>query len=85
MDVAVLTYGEGWHNNHHVFQTSARRGRRWREVDMTYVAIRVLSTGGLAHSAKLPKLTPATPHLRDGDLAGAIACQSPARVRSGVF
>ena len=40
--VALLTYGEGWHNNHHAFQTSARHGLRWWEVDMTYVAIRLM-------------------------------------------
>ena len=56
--VAVLTYGEGWHNNHHAFQTSARHGLRWWEVDTTYAAIRVLSALGLAHSVKLPKFTP---------------------------
>jgi fatty-acid desaturase len=56
--VAMLTYGEGWHNNHHAFQTSARHGLRWWEVDMTYVAICVLSALGLAHSVKVPKLTP---------------------------
>ena len=33
--VALLTYGEGWHNNHHAYQTSARHGLRWWEVDMT--------------------------------------------------
>ena len=38
--VAMLTYGEGWHNNHHAYQTSARHGLRWWEVDMTYLAIR---------------------------------------------
>ena len=59
--VAVLSYGEGWHNNHHAFQTSARHGMRWWEVDMTYVAIRVLSAVGLAHSVKVPKPTPLTP------------------------
>jgi fatty-acid desaturase len=58
--VALLTFGEGWHNNHHAFPTSARHGLRWWEVDMTYLAIRVLSALGLAHSLRLPKL-PATP------------------------
>ena len=41
--VALLTYGEGWHNNHHAFQTSARHGLRWWEIDMTYMAIRLMS------------------------------------------
>ena len=54
--VAILTYGEGWHNNHHAFQTSARHGLRWWEVDMTYMAIKTLSFLGLAHSVKVPKL-----------------------------
>jgi fatty-acid desaturase len=54
--VALLAYGEGWHNNHHAFQTSARHGLRWWEVDTTYAAIRVLSVLGLAHDVKLPSL-----------------------------
>ncbi len=58
--VAILTYGEGWHNNHHAFQTSARHGLRWWEIDMTYMAIRFLQLFGMAHSVKLPKLTAAT-------------------------
>lgn len=55
--VALLTYGEGWHNNHHAFQTSARHGLSWWEFDATYFAIRALSMVGLAHSIKLPKVT----------------------------
>jgi stearoyl-CoA desaturase (delta-9 desaturase) len=55
--VALLTYGEGWHNNHHAFQTSAKHGLAWWEVDMTYWAIRLMSLVGLAHSIKYPKLT----------------------------
>ena len=53
--VALLTYGEGWHNNHHAFQTSARHGLRWWEFDMTYMAIRLMSFVGLTHALKLPK------------------------------
>ena len=41
--VALLTYGEGWHNNHHAFQTSARHGLDWWEIDMTYLTIKLLS------------------------------------------
>ncbi len=59
--VALLTFGEGWHNNHHAFQTSARHGLRWWEIDMTYGAIRLLSVFGLAHSVKLPRFSPTTP------------------------
>jgi fatty-acid desaturase len=59
--VALLSFGEGWHNNHHAYQTSARHGLRWWEIDMTYGAIRALSFLGLAHTLKLPTLTSASP------------------------
>lgn len=52
--VALLSFGEGWHNNHHAFPTSARHGLRWWELDLTYGAIRTLGILGLAHSIKLP-------------------------------
>ena len=41
--LALLTMGEGWHNNHHAYQVSARQGFRWWEYDPTYYALRVLS------------------------------------------
>ncbi|MBI4432925.1 MAG: fatty acid desaturase [Candidatus Omnitrophica bacterium] len=52
--VAFLTFGEGWHNNHHAFQRSARHGLRWWEVDMTYLTIRLMSMVGLARQVHLP-------------------------------
>ena len=64
--VAILTYGEGWHNNHHAYQTSARHGIAWWEVDMTYIAIKLLSYVGLAHTIKMPKV-PATIRTPTGD------------------
>jgi len=59
--VALVTYGEGWHNNHHAFQTSARHGLRWWEVDMTYWAIRLMALCGLAYNVKLPTIRKARP------------------------
>ncbi len=53
--VALLTYGEGWHNNHHAFQTSARHGLAWWEFDPTYWMIRAMSFLGLAYAIKVPK------------------------------
>ncbi|MEM6251387.1 MAG: acyl-CoA desaturase [Cyanobacteria bacterium P01_D01_bin.156] len=53
--VAVVTYGEGWHNNHHAFQFSARHGLKWWEIDMTWMTIQLLSKLGLATRVKLPK------------------------------
>ncbi|MBF2076518.1 MAG: acyl-CoA desaturase [Synechococcales cyanobacterium C42_A2020_086] len=51
--VALLTYGEGWHNNHHAFQYSARHGLKWWEIDMTWMMIQLLQTLGLAQKVKL--------------------------------
>jgi stearoyl-CoA desaturase (delta-9 desaturase) len=52
--VALLTYGEGWHNNHHAFPSSARQGLRWWEMDMTWWLVRGLEATGLAWKIKLP-------------------------------
>lgn len=55
--VAVLSYGEGWHNNHHAHPSVAPAGHRWWEVDMTWWAIRLLQMTGMAYDvrAKVPE------------------------------
>lgn len=50
----VLALGEGWHNNHHAFPTSARHGLRWWEIDVSYWVLRALALVGLAWKVKLP-------------------------------
>jgi fatty-acid desaturase len=55
--VALLAWGEGWHNNHHAFPFSARHGLRWFELDLTWFTIRVLKLVGIVCNVKLP--TPA--------------------------
>jgi fatty-acid desaturase len=52
--VALLTWGEGWHNNHHAFPFSARHGLRRFEVDVTWYAIRFLAILKLVDNIKLP-------------------------------
>lgn len=52
--VALLTWGEGWHNNHHAIPTSARHGLRWWEVDPTFLVIRLLEAFGLARDVERP-------------------------------
>ncbi len=52
---AVLALGEGWHNNHHAFPTSARHGLRWWQPDVSYWIIRGLALVGLAWNVKLPR------------------------------
>jgi stearoyl-CoA desaturase (delta-9 desaturase) len=50
----VLALGEGWHNNHHAFPTSARHGLRWWQLDVSYWVIRALALVGLARKIGLP-------------------------------
>ncbi len=53
--VAILSWGEGWHNNHHAHPRSASHGLRWFEIDLTWWMIRVMSWVGLARDMNLPK------------------------------
>jgi stearoyl-CoA desaturase (delta-9 desaturase) len=50
--LALLTFGEGWHNNHHHFPGSARQGFYWWEVDFTYYGLRLLAALGLIWDLK---------------------------------
>jgi stearoyl-CoA desaturase (delta-9 desaturase) len=52
--LALLTMGEGWHNNHHAYQVSVRQGFRWWEYDPTYYVLRALSWLGLVWDLRLP-------------------------------
>jgi stearoyl-CoA desaturase (delta-9 desaturase) len=51
--VGLIAWGEGWHNNHHAFQRSARHGHEWWELDLTWLAIRALERVGLAREIQL--------------------------------
>lgn len=50
--LALITFGEGWHNNHHHFPGSARQGFRWWELDVTYYVLRMLAACGLVWDLK---------------------------------
>jgi stearoyl-CoA desaturase (Delta-9 desaturase) len=52
--LALFTMGEGWHNNHHAYQSSAQQGFRWWELDLTYYILRVLSWLGIVWDLKTP-------------------------------
>ena len=52
--VALISWGEGWHNNHHAFPFSARHGLRWFELDLTWWHVRVLAFLRLADRVKVP-------------------------------
>ena len=53
--VALLTLGEGWHNNHHKFGYSARHGLEWWQVDLTYLTLRLMERLGLVSQLRLPR------------------------------
>jgi stearoyl-CoA desaturase (delta-9 desaturase) len=50
--LALLTFGEGWHNNHHFFPGSARQGFRWWEIDLTYYGLRLMAALRLVYDLK---------------------------------
>ena len=52
--VGLLAFGEGWHNNHHAFEFSARHGLEWWQVDATWAVISFFKKLGLATNVKLP-------------------------------
>ena len=52
--MGVFALGEGWHNNHHAFQSSARHGLRWWELDLSYIIILAMSKIGLVYDVKVP-------------------------------
>ena len=65
--LAIFTMGEGWHNNHHAYQSSVRQGFKWWEFDPTYYLLRALSWTGLVWDLK----TPPEPVLRNEQRLGA--------------
>ena len=54
--VAILAWGEGWHNNHHAFPFSARHGLKWFEFDLTWWSIRLLRAMRLVDKVRVPSL-----------------------------
>jgi stearoyl-CoA desaturase (delta-9 desaturase) len=52
--LAIITFGEGWHNNHHRYASTARHGFMWWEIDVTYYVLLALSKVGLIWSLRYP-------------------------------
>jgi stearoyl-CoA desaturase (delta-9 desaturase) len=52
--LALLTFGEGWHNNHHHYQNAARQGFRWYEIDVSYYLLKALAAAGLVWDLRSP-------------------------------
>ena len=64
--IALFTWGEGWHNNHHAHPNSARHGLRWWEVDTNWYVIRALKAVGLVRDIKLPRADSRVREIRKG-------------------
>ncbi len=73
--LALITCGEGWHNNHHHFQSSTRQGFRWWEIDLTYYVLRVLALCRIVWDLKEPPAAAVTGERRLGRLAVDRAAQ----------
>lgn len=54
--VALITFGEGWHNNHHAHPTSARHGLAWYEFDISWITLKLMRAFGIAKSVKVAKI-----------------------------
>ena len=57
--IALITSGEGWHNNHHAHPTSARHGLAWYEFDLSWIQIQILMFFGIAKSVRVAKINTA--------------------------
>jgi stearoyl-CoA desaturase (delta-9 desaturase) len=71
--LAIVTMGEGWHNNHHYYPRSVRQGFRWWQIDMTYYVLRALAAVGIVWDLHVP-----SQKVIDGD----VAVKKPARARA---
>jgi stearoyl-CoA desaturase (delta-9 desaturase) len=60
--VAALSFGEGWHNNHHAHPTSARHGLAWYEFDVNWIGISALKALGLAWDVRVAKIKQPVPY-----------------------
>jgi fatty-acid desaturase len=54
--VALMTFGEGWHNNHHAHPTSARHGLAWYEFDISWITLKMLKAIGVAKEIRVARI-----------------------------
>jgi stearoyl-CoA desaturase (delta-9 desaturase) len=79
--LALFTMGEGWHNNHHAYQSSVRQGFRWWEIDATFYLLKALSWTGLVWDLKTP---PAAVRLNEYRLGSRVIERAAAQL-AGTF
>lgn len=73
--IAMVSFGEGWHHNHHAFPTSARHGLRRLQIDPSYALIRLLESAGLARNVKRPG---------QAEIARKLATSAPASTNESI-
>lgn len=84
--LAVITLGEGWHNNHHAYQRSTRQGFRWYEIDITYYVLKAMSWVGLVWDLGEPPVEVVRNERRVGTaVLERVARQLAERFPSGAF
>jgi len=79
--LAVITLGEGWHNNHHAYQRSTRQGFRWYEFDPTFYVLKALSWVGIVWELGEPPVEV----VRNERRLGAAAVEKVARQLAAAF
>ncbi len=77
MILALITCGEGWHNNHHHYQATANQGWFWWEIDLSYYVIKALSWVGITWDLRLPP-----PHIKARTIAAEMQQQKQATQKS---
>jgi stearoyl-CoA desaturase (delta-9 desaturase) len=80
--VSILTFGEGWHNNHHAHAQSARHGLVWWEIDLTWYTVKFLSMLGLVTDIRLPRKDSRVQEVGAAPVAALVA-PAPVRSRQG--
>jgi stearoyl-CoA desaturase (delta-9 desaturase) len=75
--VAWITFGEGWHNNHHAHPTSARHGLAWYEIDVNWWGIRTLQWLGLAKNIRQVRLKDPIPSAMAVEAADKVFAEVP--------
>jgi stearoyl-CoA desaturase (delta-9 desaturase) len=70
--LALVTLGEGWHNNHHFYASTANQGWFWWELDVSYLTLRLLERLGLVHGLRTPPPHVQFAHLRRPGPKGAV-------------
>jgi stearoyl-CoA desaturase (Delta-9 desaturase) len=63
--IALITLGEGWHNNHHHFPGSAKQGFYWWEIDFTYYGLRLLAALGIIWDLKIVPTAIKNAHIKN--------------------